>query len=249
MRFLTTKLKNYMIWYLAILIAAGIIREKEAFLILQVGIALVIAVLIEGIFYFIKEKKFFISSSAIITALIISGVMIEGAKSLFIIFAVLVALFSKYLIRWRARHIFNPANLGLLAVSLFFSVGFSWWAGETAWLVIILGLFIAFRMKNFYLVGSYIITTMLCFMAYSLAKNLSIFTYIGFFNFFFIFVMLVEPKTSPQSVSGRGIFGILTGILTFLFFLFLPGCDPSVAALAAGNIFVPFINSFKKAKI
>ena len=60
--------------------------------------------------------------------------------------------------------------------------------------------------------------------------------------------MLVEPKTSPQPVSGRGIFGILTGILTFLFFLLLPGCDPSVAALAAGNIFVPLINKAAKGR-
>src|SRR5207244_8359741 len=59
-----------------------------------------------------------------------------------------VALLSKYLIKWRGNHIFNPSNIGLVLCFLILGRGRAnpldfWWGPMSAWLVVALAVILA----------------------------------------------------------------------------------------------------------
>src|SRR5437588_9186060 len=71
---------------------------------------------------------------------------------------VAISMASKYLIRWRGRHIFNPSNLGLVLAFVTFGPRYTepqdlWWISMGPWLILTYavliggGLVIAWRLK------------------------------------------------------------------------------------------------------
>ena len=80
--------------------------------------------------------------SPLISALSLTILLRTGSVTLSVIAATL-AVGSKYLLCWRGKHIFNPANFGLVAVSLLFTGA---WVSPGQWGVaptLALGLFLA----------------------------------------------------------------------------------------------------------
>jgi len=65
-------------------------------------------------------KRPFDPRSPLISALSLTLLLRTGSVTLSIAAGV-IAIASKYLIRWRGKHIFNPANFGLVILSLFFT--------------------------------------------------------------------------------------------------------------------------------
>jgi hypothetical protein len=57
-----------------------------------------------------------------------------------------------------------------------------------------------------------------------------------FISWFFVFIMLIEPKTSASGKLRGGIFGTIAGITAFLVFKFLPQYDLFVSALFVANL-------------
>ncbi|MBI5124494.1 MAG: hypothetical protein HZA72_03655, partial [Candidatus Omnitrophica bacterium] len=60
-------------------------------------------------------------------------------------------------------------------------------------------------------------------------------------SWFFIFVMLIEPKTSGYGALRGFVFGGIAGISAILLFRLLPGFDPFVTSLFIANLSNPLL--------
>jgi Na+-transporting NADH:ubiquinone oxidoreductase subunit NqrB len=161
-----------------------------------------------------------------------------------------IAIASKFTIRWKQKHIFNPTNLALLAVM---ASGLGWispgqW-GQTAWL----GFLIA-------CLGSLVVTravradVTLSFLAFYLGLLITRALWLGdpltiplhqlesgtllIFSFF----MITDPKTTPNSRRGRLLFTLLVALVALFvqFVLFRPH-SPLWALLCCSPL-VPLID-------
>lgn len=157
--------------------------------------------------------------TALILALIITPA--ESADSLiFFAWAGIWAMASKYMIAVRHKHIFNPVAFAVALTALTIGHSASWWVG-TFWMmpfVLIGGVLIVRKIRRWDMVLSYFLAAIL---------TISIFYFIRGYNpitalekvlfgsplFFFAFVMLTEPLTTPPTRYLRIMYGVLNGFL------------------------------------
>lgn len=171
--------------------------------------------------------------SALVTGLIISGIVAPGRFSYL---AALSAVFSKHIIKISERHIFNPAGFGLFIASAFLGLPLIWKVSANPLLAVLFGLFLAYRVRKLSLVFSFTLSLFLLSIIYSLFRHQGLWANAGILNYFFIFFMLTEPKTSPVYLKSKLIYGIIVSVLVILCFTFLPKYDFLVLGLLAGNI-------------
>jgi len=63
-------------------------------------------------------------------------------------------------------------------------------------------------------------------------------------SWFFLFIMLIEPKTSGYDRLKGFIFGSIAGIASFLIFRFMPRYDMFVSSLFLANLFNPALEKY-----
>ncbi len=130
-----------------------------------------------------------------------------------------ISIASKYVIRYKGRHLWNPSNLGivamlLLAPNVVSTLTIQWdnrlWAMAAIWA---LGSFIIYRLKRFHICLTYA----LCFIGYAAlrgalshdtapfsARFLSeVAPITGPMYQLFIFFMITDPKTTVHSKRGQ----------------------------------------------
>jgi ferredoxin-NADP reductase/Na+-translocating ferredoxin:NAD+ oxidoreductase RnfD subunit len=193
--------------------------------------------------------------SSIITALILALIItpISGYGDLWFLFwASVLSMASKYILNIRGKHLFNPAALGVTVTYLVINQSAAWWIGTPALLPFVLlgGLLLARKLRRFQMVGS--------FMAAALAVTLigalfgggslggafnTLFLYSPFF--FFAFVMLTEPLTSPPTNDLRNLYGAFVGVLFAPAFHIGPFYTTPEIALVLGN-FISYLASPKE---
>jgi len=214
----------------------------------QILSAIFTCALIEVVWVFRKSKQIVWPASAMLTgsgvALILRLVGVERGDHWtwrgWHIFAVVagLSLVSKYVIRYRGLHLFNPSNLGLvvaflvLGSSVIEPLDFRWAPFHpgmvAAYLIILIGgLLITARLKLLAMAATFWL---------SLATGLAILTASGHcitaawslrpvcgFDFWrvvmtspelliFLFFMITDPKTIPTGRSPRILFSVLLGI-------------------------------------
>ncbi|HXR11047.1 MAG TPA: FG-GAP-like repeat-containing protein, partial [Gaiellaceae bacterium] len=153
-----------------------------------------------------------------------------------------VSLLSKYVIRWRGEHIFNPSNIGL--VLCFLALGRNraapldfWWGPTSAWLALALAVIVA---------GGFAILLRLGLLRVALgfwvafAAGIGVLAAsrhemtarwhlgpIGGFHLWwilitspellvFLFFMITDPKTSPRAPRARVVYAVSLGLLAAL---------------------------------
>ena len=175
---------------------------------------------------------------------------------LFLTSVSILAMWSKYVFVARWRHIFNPATAGVVLTALFMNQGASWWVGRVEMLPFVLlgGVLMTKRMRNWGMVISFLCTYLGFFTLVMLYKGQvdEIFTILltalkGSAIIFFVFVMLVEPLTSPTTSRLKIIYGALVGMLLVAYQNFFPSVSSTLElALLSGNIFARMTNSHPK---
>jgi enediyne biosynthesis protein E5 len=236
-----------MILLLAILAVWGGWQQEEFKpVLLQILVSIITAVFWDVVIQYFKSRKIIFPDSAVISGLIIALVMAPQQKMVYYVCAASLAIFSKHLLRIDKKHIFNPANLGLLLTSAAFPAMLSWWGLANNWLLAIAGIFIVYKIRRFPVIIGYLVSLGVFLAIYSLLNRGGIFDYFSTINLFFVFVMLIEPKTSPIGRFRGGLFGALVAVFGFLFFLFFPRYDFALAGLALGNLANTFIWRLKK---
>ncbi|MBI3250888.1 MAG: RnfABCDGE type electron transport complex subunit D [Candidatus Andersenbacteria bacterium] len=195
--------------------------------------------------------------SSVITALILTSIV--GPLSLpeqwpILIITAGAAITSKYVFAWRRSHIFNPTAFGVLASALALGYPASWWIGSQPLVPVILagGVLVLWKIRRWHLIGSFLLTYLgllvidgffvqsrslseMMFLIQSLLTSAAL--------LFFVFVMLVEPLTAPQTRSRRIAFGVVVGGVLFLLQRTLVHIPYSLElALLIGNIFARIVN-------
>ncbi|MCX6044288.1 MAG: RnfABCDGE type electron transport complex subunit D [Chloroflexi bacterium] len=181
--------------------------------------------------------------SALILALIISP--LQSYHDLwFLGWVAIWAMASKYMVAIHRQHLFNPVAFAVAVTYFAIDQSASWWVWDARLLPFVLlgGLLLVRKMRRFDLVFSFLLTAAVTMLAFSLLsgdnlvaelQRLVVYSPL----FFFAFVILTEPLTTPPTRAWRIGYGALVG------FLFVPQIHiggfyttPEIAILI-GNIF------------
>lgn len=162
-----------------------------------------------------------------------------------------LAMASKYMIAWRARHIFNPAAFGVLAVALLLNQGASWWIGslQTFPFVLLGGLLVLKKIRRWEMVGAFLLLEIATLAA--LARDDVFGSLLRSPILFFALVMLVEPLTSPTTKKMQILYGLLVAVFTFIISkLFSEVYYGLELSLLLGNIFSYIVSrSFRQVMV
>ena len=138
-----------------------------------------------------------------------------------------LSITSKYALRFRGRHIWNPSNFGIcamlyLASQSVASLSIQWGNNFASLLVIwILGSVIVWRARRFNITLTYVV----CFIAFSFLRahitgdpwQSEVSPITGPMYQLFIFFMITDPKTTVRSRVGQCIVAAAIAALEFLF--------------------------------
>ncbi|HET6746895.1 MAG TPA: FAD-dependent oxidoreductase [Candidatus Saccharimonadales bacterium] len=158
----------------------------------------------------------------------------------------LVAVFavaSKYLLVWRSRHIFNPAAVAAVIISLTGLQGASWWMADASFAVpvTILALIILYKTERLEMGGiffaSYIVTlSIAAIFHHQSVGDLLVVSLAVWWPLFFVGFMVSEPLTLPSRRYQVAIVAIVVAVLAGLHPSFGPIYVTPEIALIVGNI-------------
>jgi ferredoxin-NADP reductase/Na+-translocating ferredoxin:NAD+ oxidoreductase RnfD subunit len=194
--------------------------------------------------------------SATITVLILA-LVIPPAKTLsdfiFLGWAAILAMSSKYILVIGKKHIFNPVAIAIALTAIGIYKPATWWIGNP-WMmpfVLLGGLLVVRKIRRESMMFAFFLTVFIISSAFTLMRGSSlIVTYqtliLHSSLLFFAFAMITEPLTSPHTGDLRVIFAVLVG------FLFIPNIHigslystPEIALLV-GNIFSYIVSPKEK---
>lgn len=196
------------------------------------------------------------TDSVYITSLILSLILtpMRSFHDLtFFGWAAVLAMSSKYILSIRKKHIFNPAAIAVVLTAFWLGQSASWWVGTTNMMpfVVVMGYLIVRKIQREDLVLSFFISALVSISAFTFLKGSDVVlalsnTLFQSSFFFFGFVMLTEPFTTPPTRKLRMLYGALIG------FLFAPqvavggiASTPELA-LIVGNVFSYLISPKQK---
>ena len=234
--------KTYLFTLLLILYLLALIYTKFETVWFQTFLAVVTTVVLDLALNWYRKRSFFLPDSAIISAFIISMVLASSQLWYVPILAAFYAIFSKHFVKIKNRHIFNPANLAIFSSIYLFGTYDEWWGASNIYVLILGGLFVMGKLRRVYLPGIFLLTFLLLLFISGPADFLTS-AVSNYALFFFAFIMLPEPQTSPLKTQSRIIFAIMTASLAFIFYS-LGIRSYFVTALLLANGFVPLMNYF-----
>jgi len=199
----------------------GILESFNAILV-SIGTSIVTELLLSKLMYGEWRKNF---SSAYITGISISMLIRSTFLWPFALAAVL-SIMSKYILKHRGRHIWNPSNFGLSWLFFFapFSVaGLSiQWGNNILPMLVIwaLGIVIVLKARRLHITLTYVLGFL--FFAYlrSLLTGASFFTEVapltGPMYQLFVFFMITDPATTVKNRKGQMLVAFLIALVEFI---------------------------------
>ncbi len=191
--------------------------------------------------------------TALILALIITPPQTFQAF-IFLGWAAVWAMASKFIFSLHRKHIFNPAAIAVVVTAFGLGLSATWWVGTAAMLpfVVVGGLLIVRKIQREDMVFTFFITVIVSSIGLGLMRNsnpIDILTQLFFHSsmLFFAFIMLTEPLTMPSRKNQQLWFAVLVGVL------FLPQIhlgsiySTPELALVIGNLFAYIVSP--KAKL
>jgi Na+-translocating ferredoxin:NAD+ oxidoreductase RnfD subunit len=236
----TLSIKTQMIAFLCLFAAYLGYVDKDPRFLLSTAVAVVSAVVTESAFTYIKVRQLKAASSAVISGLIIGFVLVSDQPWWLIMLASVLAISSKFLIRFRGRHLFNPAAFGVFVSMLAFGAS-TQWKGTYVWYVLVpVGLYFIYKIRKMELLAAYAAVALLLFGSQAVVQHVPLRTIFGYLSFFFIFIMLIEPKTTPIKPLGKALFGAAAAVFIFVFTEMGVRFDAELCTLLLLNLCVPF---------
>lgn len=157
----------------------------------------------------------------------------------------MISITSKYVIRVNGRHLWNPSNLGIVAMLVLAhgsvaTLSVQW--GNTLWPMLIvwtLGSIIVVRLKRFHICATYVAS----FIAYAGLRSVitghpflaEVAPITGPMYQLFIFFMITDPKTTTQTRSGQMLVAFLVASLENVLRL-LPAVHANLGITSAGAV-------------
>lgn len=240
----------FLVGIAAVLSFFGILNYNPLDILINALLAVIVAYIANSILAKIFRAVTNVESvfiTALILALIIPVQFPLNAG--FIIGACILAMVAKYLLTVEKRHIFNPAAVSVAAIALLSPEhSATWWVGTPVMLpfVLIGGLFLLRKMQRENMVFTFLIAYLIIVGVGSILATGSIVTVINTWQisilhsalFFFMFVMLTEPLTSPATAKLRNYYAYVVAFLyaTPMLRIISIGLTPEMA-LSLGNVF------------
>src|SRR5450432_2499771 len=157
--------------------------------------------------------------SALILALIVAPAQ-NGHDLMFLAWAAILAMGSKYIPAINHKHVFNPIALGVAITAIIMSQSATWWVGNVQMLPFVLvgGLLIVRKIKRFEMVTIFVVSALFTTLALTvLTGNDPLMalqqTLVDSPLVFFAAVILTEPLTTPPTVNLQLVYGTLVGLL------------------------------------
>jgi Na+-translocating ferredoxin:NAD+ oxidoreductase RnfD subunit len=213
--------KTQLLLILAVLLAIAA-PSAGGISLMQLAAALVPGMILDGAWLSIQARRARFPSSALLTGLFIFLVLSPGESWLVCVWASAFATLMKRFVRTGREHIFNPAALALVCVSIFFGSGESWWGAlaEVSWLWILVmiaaGAYLIDRLNKFPLVLTFLGTY---FLGLGLSAMVNPIAVAELFRAPFlqaaVFValfMITDPPTSPNHYRDQIWIGIVVAL-------------------------------------
>ena len=188
----------------------------------QIFLSLFVACSVDVLSNYWKKRQIILPISGVITGIGL-GLLIESTALWPYIVAPLLAIASKFFIKIKGEHIFNPSNFGLTILVLLFPATIttvsSQWTGTLTivGIIFLIGSFSAYRVDRLDLVLSFI--GGFCVMAL-IEENIK---HSGFALVYgpllgaglqlFTLSMITDPKTTPKTRSQRIVFGLALAVI------------------------------------
>lgn len=159
--------------------------------------------------------------TALILALIIPPLHGPGLQSFwFLVWAAVLGMATKFIFAIGKKHIFNPVAISVVITALFLNFSASWWVG-TLWMlpfVLLGGYLVVRKIQRSDLVISFFVAALGTIMIFCLVQGSDVVSFMkqALFDtplFFFAFVMLTEPLTTPPTKKLQILYGAIVGIL------------------------------------
>ena len=197
---------------------------------LQLGVAVGSACLLDFAITAFWRRQVAVPLSAYITALSV-GLLLESYDWRVFVVAPAWGILSKYLIRDRTRHFFNPSNFGIVMALVFghglasIAPGSQWGADyRVAFVIIALGMIMMMRLKTMHLtlawMGGFVLMSLLRMALGQGGLVFALGPLTGAEFALFTFSMLPDPKTCPPTRAGRVGWGlsiaVMDGVLRYL---------------------------------
>jgi ferredoxin-NADP reductase/Na+-translocating ferredoxin:NAD+ oxidoreductase RnfD subunit len=190
----------------------------------SVFILLVVSLLTNRIFVKVFNAHENVESayiSALILALIIPPLQSSNLSSLwFLIAAAVLAMASKFILAIGKKHIFNPVAISVVITAFALNMSANWWVG-TLWMlpfVIIGGFLMVRKIQRSDLVVFFFVAVLATIMLFCYIQNTDVVSFmrqtlVDTPIFFFAFIMLTEPLTTPPTIALQSWYGAIVGIL------------------------------------
>ncbi|KAF0210881.1 MAG: membrane protein, partial [bacterium] len=222
--------KARMAWLLLLLSFLAVYNFFSTELVIRFVFIISFTLGLEYLLWKIRGTTPFVPLAGVITALIIFLLFDNISPFYYAIIPVTLAVVQKQFLRLGKQHIFNPAVFGLYAASL---VGYPtfWWGVSWGWLPLVLiiigGVWITlFTLKQHYIVVTYLFSSLVIY-AYLLGEVPTLSSLAGAFLagsfWFFTFVMLPEPITSPHKNKNRLTYALFVALLPLVLLNRIPG--------------------------
>jgi Na+-transporting NADH:ubiquinone oxidoreductase subunit NqrB len=213
-----------------ILITCILISAQFSFGILEgyerTGAAIATAILAELALGRITHGRWVNPASAYITGISV-GILVRSPFIWPYVFASLISIVSKYVLRLGGRHLWNPSNFGV-SVVLFLApatvtlLSIQW--GNTIWpmaIIWLLGFVIVWRVGRLHVSAAYVIAFFVfAFVRSAITGNpwqAAIAPITGPMYQLFIFFMITDPKTAVRTKHGQVIVVVLVAFVEMLF--------------------------------
>ena len=191
---------------------------------LRLNIIILTCLAVQALFIQFTSKDWTGLKSALISSMSICLMMQANSIWTFVLAAV-IAISSKFIIRIQGRHVFNPANFGILMALLI--TGDAWvspgqWGSSALLLMLVgcLGLVVLLKVKRL----DTAFTFLLVFLGLNYVRNV---LYLGWPHDFFFhqlntgslllfsFFMITDPMATPLSRRARIIWAAMVGVLAW----------------------------------
>lgn len=243
-----SSIKTKLIIYLACFALFLALKDKDFTFLCAAIVAVISAVTAEAAILYFKTKTFRITESSIITGLIVGYVLSSDEAWFKLVFASLAAILSKYVIRFRNKHIFNPAAFGIF-LSIILLGATTQWHGTYLWYIVAAaGLYFAYKFRKIEIIVGYAIFFLALFGVQAVVQKVPVAGIFGYLSYFYIFVMVIEPKTTPTRTPGKYLFGAVLVILIFILTQAGLKFDVELLSLLAMNAAVPLLNKLSPKK-
>ena len=211
----------------------------------KTGIAIVVSILTELVLGRMFTRKWPILASAYITGISV-GILVRSPAFWPYAICAIVSIMSKYLLRVKGRHIWNPSNFGIsvllfLAPETVAALSIQWGNYLLPMLVIwMLGSFIIARLHRFHITGTYVA----CFIVFAVLRSFitgspwqsEIAPLTGPMYQLFIFFMITDPKTTVRSKLWQCIVVALVALVEMIFRLLDVVYAPFYALFLVGPV-------------